>query len=153
MCFGGEKFFFALMAHDQSTIQTMWHINAVSLWRHQYTYVHVKKQSPRNSVAIKGMWKQCVPGALSPPPPPCLGTRLNLNTCCEAQITCYYKLCRLQNYMPSFLCGRSPVLHQFVPQNEHVYVQVSITTHYSWSCGFRPFSFSFKKWSLALFSN
>ena len=104
--------FFALMAHDRSTIQTMWHINAVSLWHHQYTYivyVHVQKQTPRNSVAIKGMWKQCVPGALSPPPPPCLGTRLNLNTCCEAQITCYYKLCHLQSYMPSFLCGRSSV--------------------------------------------
>ena len=97
------------MAHDRSTIQTMWHINAVSLWHHQYTYVHVQKQTPRNSVAIKGMWKQCVPGALSPPPPPCLGTRLNLNTCCEAQITCYYKLCHLQSYMPSFLCGRSSV--------------------------------------------
>ena len=40
-------------------------------------------------------------------------------------------------------------IHQFVLQNEHVYVQVSITNQYSWSCGFRLFSFSFKKWSLA----
>ena len=95
----GEKFF-ALMAHDQSTIWTTCHINVVSLWHHQYKYVHVQTQSPRNSVGIKGMWKQCVPGAPSPPPPPCLWTRLN--TCHEAQITCYYTFCHLQNYMPSF---------------------------------------------------
>jgi len=52
-----------------------WHINAASLWCHQYTYVHVQTRSPRNSVAIKHMRKQCVPGALSPPTPR-LGTRL-----------------------------------------------------------------------------
>ena len=40
------------------------------------------------------------------------------------------------------------VVHQFILQNEQVYVQVLITNHYSWSCGFWLFSFSFKKWSL-----
>jgi len=33
----------------------------------------------QNSVATKRMSKQCVPGALSPPPPPRLGTRLHLS--------------------------------------------------------------------------
>ena len=35
------------------------------LWRHQYTYVYVRTRSPQNSVAIKCMRKQCVPGAPS----------------------------------------------------------------------------------------
>ena len=48
-----------------------------------------------------------------------------LNTCCEVQIMCYYKLCRLHALFPLRL------IHQFIPQNEHVYVQVSITNHYS----------------------
>ena len=34
---------------------------------HQYTYVHVRTRSPRNSVEIKHMRKHCIPGALSPP--------------------------------------------------------------------------------------
>ena len=41
-----------------------------------YVYVHVRTRSPRNSMVIKRMHKQCVPGALSPPPPSRLGTRL-----------------------------------------------------------------------------
>ena len=30
-------------------------------------YVHIQTQWPQNSVAIKHMCKQCIPGALSPP--------------------------------------------------------------------------------------
>ena len=43
-----------------------WHINEASLWRHQYTHIHVRIQSPQNSMAIKHMCEQCVSGALSP---------------------------------------------------------------------------------------
>ena len=48
---------------------TNWHINETSFWRHQCTYVHVRTRSPWNSMAIKRMRKQCIPGALSPPSP------------------------------------------------------------------------------------
>ena len=39
---------------------------------------NVRTRSPRNSVAIKHMRKQRVPGALSPPPPLHLGTKLKM---------------------------------------------------------------------------
>ena len=41
-----------------------------------HTYVHVWAQLPWNSMAIWRMRKQCLPGALLPPPPPCLRMRL-----------------------------------------------------------------------------
>ena len=47
-------------------------INVASLWRQQYMHIHIRT----NMVAMKYMRKQCVPGNLSPPPPPYLGTRL-----------------------------------------------------------------------------
>jgi len=54
----------------QSGTSTQWVYDITSI--QTYTY----EQSPRNSVAIKCMHKQCVPGALSPTPPLGLGTRL-----------------------------------------------------------------------------
>ena len=41
-------------------------------------YEHGRHRILRNSVTIKHMRKQCVPGTLSPPPPLRLGTRLLL---------------------------------------------------------------------------
>ena len=74
--------------------RTVWykiHLNRTwtgisSIWCHQYTYVHAWTRSPWNSVAIKRMHKQCVPGALPPPPPVHLGTRLNACMCREGSM-------------------------------------------------------------------
>ena len=40
------------------------------------THMHIAKRSPQNSMVIKRMHKQCIPGALSPPHPLYLRTRL-----------------------------------------------------------------------------
>ena len=57
-----------------------WHsygtFNTTALWHHQFAYIHVWAQLPWNSVAIRRMRKQCLPGALLPPPPPRLRMRL-----------------------------------------------------------------------------
>ena len=42
----------------------------------QHAYVYVQTRLPRNSVANKHLWKQYIPGSLSPLPLLCLGTRL-----------------------------------------------------------------------------
>ena len=71
------------LAQTEHQLTHNWHINAASLWHHQYMYVYVRTRSPRNSVAIKHMRKQCVPGTLSPPPPPHMETRLEQPALCH----------------------------------------------------------------------
>ena len=45
-----------------------------------HTYVFIRTRLPQKSVAIKHMCEQCIPGALSPPLPPRLRTRLRICT-------------------------------------------------------------------------
>ena len=66
--------------------------------------VYVQTRSPQNSVAIKRMHKQCVPGALSPPPPR-LGTRLGR----EAEPEEVYMSCK----STIVKCGCYPVFVQY----------------------------------------
>ena len=60
-----------------------WHINTTQVYDvtsvRTYTYKH--SHHTRNSVVMKYLRKQCVLGALSPPSPLRLGTRLNHHGC------------------------------------------------------------------------
>lgn len=89
-------------------------------------YTHIRT----NMVAMKYMRKQCVPGNLSPPPPPYLGTRLLPGMQLQETFGCSFTVDIYPSWITS-LCKFYFPTHYLC---DHILIMLFIITVIIWGC-------------------